>query len=433
MTTTYRADTDIPAFVTGQILPRNSRACRNREAALLSLCHLKPEYLDCLLVLSPGEWRKLLHWLDVSGLSLYFIHRVNELDLQDSLPIAVNQRLQQNLSDNRTRIRGLLQESRELQTEFQRADVSYALLKGFSLCPLSVPMVELRHQLDLDFLVDESGASKAREILERAGYRLHAVSGKTWEYKKNETLRFSTKDMFKDGFGHMVDLHVESTQRAGKSLLRNLEHRSIEGITMPVLPSSELLLLQGRQVLKDLCSPFLRASHLVELYRHMCVRRDDTAFWSEVRALAEEDPRSIVGLGVASQLIESVMEGAIPSQLAIWTMCRLPAGVQRWLGLYGTGSVYGMPPGTKFYLLLRRELAGPGSYPSRALKRDLLPTRLPPMMTSERADETLTFRLRRYALQLRFILFRLRFHAVEGVRYAWASYRWRKYRNEFSA
>ena len=175
MPTMYRASTDLPAFVTGQTLPKNSHACPNREAALLGLCHLKPKYVDRLLALSPGEWRKVLRWLDASGLTLYFADRVNELNLQGSLPVAVNQRLQQSLSDNRARMKGLLQESAALQAEFQRANVSYAVLDGFSLCPSSVPMSELRHQLDLEFLVDESSASKAREILEQAGYSLHGA------------------------------------------------------------------------------------------------------------------------------------------------------------------------------------------------------------------------------------------------------------------
>ena len=94
--TMYPASSDIPAFVTGQTIPKNSHACPDREAAFLSLCHLRPEYIDRLMTLTPGKWRKLLHWLDVSGLSLYFVNRVNELNLQGSLPVAVNQRLQQN-------------------------------------------------------------------------------------------------------------------------------------------------------------------------------------------------------------------------------------------------------------------------------------------------------------------------------------------------
>lgn len=429
----YRAGTDLPAFVTGQTLPRNSHACPSREAALLSLCHLKPEYAERLSTLSPGEWRKLLYWLDVSGLSLYFVNQVNELNLQGSLPVAVNERLQQNLSDNRARMRGLLQESAELQEEFHRANIPYAVLKGFSLCPSSVPMSELRHQLDLDFLVEEGGAAKARKILEQTGYRLHEISGRTWEFKKNETPRFSTKNMYKDGFGRTAELHIESVLPGCESLLSRREYREIEGVMMPVLAPADLFLRQGMHAFKDVCSSFLRASHLLEFYRNVCAHGDDPAFWSEVRDLAEQDPRAIFGLGVVLQLIESVMQGEVPSKLAMWTMLRLPPAAQRWVALYGLNCVYGAPPGTKLYLLLQRELEKEGIMFTRPARIALLPMRLPQVIIPASANDTMTFRIQRHALQFQFILQRLRFHVVEGLRYAWASYRWRRYQNELSA
>jgi hypothetical protein len=428
----YRASADHPATVSGQTLSKNSHACSNREAAFLSLCHSKPEYLDDLPALSPGEWRKLLHWLDVNGLTLYFAYQLDEIKIQGLLPVAVNQRLQQNLLDNRARIKGLLQESFELQAEFQRADISYAVLKGFSLSPSSVPILELRHQLDLDVLIDESGASKARDILEQAGYRLHAISGKSWEFKKNETPRFSTKDMYKDGFSRTVELHIENVASGRKSLLSRREYRKIEDVTMPVLAPADLFLRQGMHVFKDVCSPFLRASHLLEFYRSVCAHAEDISFWSEVRELGEEDPRAIFGLGVVLQLIESVMDGEVPSTLATWTMLRLPASARRWLILYGRICVYGTPPGTKLYLLLQRELEAAGMTFARP-RAALLPTRLPQVLIPATAGDTMAFRVKRYALQLQFILQRLRFHIVEGLRYAWASYCWRRYRNELAA
>lgn len=431
--TMYPASQDIPAFVTGQTLRRNSHACPNREAALLSLCQSKPEHIDRLLTLSASEWRKLLHWLDVSGLNLYFAHRVAELNLQGALPIGVSERLRQNLLDNRKRMKSLLREFTELQAGFRKANICYAVLKGFSLCPLSAAKPELRHQLDLDFLVDDEGASKAREILEQAGYSLYGMSGRTWEFKKNEVPRFSTKNMYKDGFGYSVELHVEAASPGQESLLSRREYREIEGVMMPVLAPADLFLRQGMHAFKDVCSSFFRASHLLEFYRHVCARGDDPAFWAEVRSRAEEDPRAIFGLGIVLQLIESVMEGKVPSKLAMWTMLRLPATAQRWVALYGLNCVYGTPPGTKLYLLLQRELETEGMSFARPARNALLPTRFPQVIIPASPSDTLAFRVQRYAFQFRFILQRLRFHVVEGLRYAWASYWWSRYRNEPTA
>ena len=433
MPTMYRSRTYIPAFATGQTLPKNSYACPNWKAALLSLCQSNPKYMDRLSALSPGEWRKLLQWLDASGLSLYFADRVDELNLQRSLPLAVRQRLQQNLSDNRARMGGLLQETAELQLEFQRANVSHAVLNGFSLCPSSVLVSELRHQLAVEFLIDESGVARAREILEQAGYCLHRIGEGTWEFKKNETRRLSTKNMCKDGFGHTVRLRVETVLPGRKSVLSRLEYREIEGSVMPVLSPADLFLSQGMGVFEDVCNSSVHASDLFEFYCNVCAHAEDAAFWSQVRELAEDEPTTVFGLGVVLQLIESVMEGEVPSKLAMWTMLRLPVAALRWVDIYGMNCVRGTPCGAKLYLLLQRELMEAGNTFASTARTVLLPTRLWVLIRAAKANDTLTFRVQRYALQLRFGLRRLRLHLAEGFRYGWGCYRWQRYRNELSA
>jgi len=58
-----------------------SRALQLREAVLLLFCDpLRIEYVR-LLHLSRKEWTDLLRWLDTSGLALYFLDRLKELDL----------------------------------------------------------------------------------------------------------------------------------------------------------------------------------------------------------------------------------------------------------------------------------------------------------------------------------------------------------------
>jgi len=161
------------------------------ETVLLTFCDPLPKQCSRLLNLSKKEWRKLLDWLDISGLALYFLDRMRELQLCNMLPPGVLTRLKQNLRDNVERTRGMIAESVALQQEFQKACLSYATLKGFSLCPSSVPKPELRHQFDLDFLIAEKNVFEARGILERRGYRLYAISGRSWEFKINEKLVIS--------------------------------------------------------------------------------------------------------------------------------------------------------------------------------------------------------------------------------------------------
>lgn len=423
----YRTEINFATSLTEAKTARNVLdGCSNREAALLSLCHANSEHLDRLLHLSETEWRKLLYWLDVSGISLYLAHQLFELRLEHAISQEVIDQLRRNLTDNRVRIRHLLQESAEIQEQFQADGLSYAVLKGFSLYPSSVPNPALRHQLDLDFLICEDRARAARHILERAGYRLHAITEKTWEFKKNETPRFSPKYMYKDGFGSTVELHLESIRAENSSRLSRLEFREIEGIRMPVLSPADLFLGQGLHVFKDLCSPFLRAAHVLEFYRHLRTRSSDELFWSDVWALAIPDARSTAGLGVVLLLMHSLIGFEIPEEVSAWTTCHLPVGTQRWLSMYGRRAVYGAPPGTKLYLLLQRELETGGIPFRRTLKSALLPRRMPAPIFPAKAGEALAVRVVRYALQARYVLMRARFHLVEGFRLMWESYRWKR-------
>ncbi len=117
-----------------------------RQAVLLSFFRPAPEQFSRLQHLSERDWRRLLHWLDSSGLALYFLGRLIELDSTGILPQEVLARLEQNLADNTVRMRSLLSECVAIHREFERAGLSHALLKGFSLSPDSVPNPQQRSQ-----------------------------------------------------------------------------------------------------------------------------------------------------------------------------------------------------------------------------------------------------------------------------------------------
>jgi hypothetical protein len=397
-----------------------------REAVLRTFCGPLPEQCGRLEDLSERQWQKLLHWLDISGLALYFLDRMAELQLCDMLPPGVLARLQGNLRDNIGRTRGMAAESVAIQQEFQGSGLLYATLKGFSLCPESVPKAELRHQFDLDFLVAEESAREARRILERRGYRLYAISGRSWEFKINERPVVSLNDLYKDSPGRAVELHIEATDPERPGLLDRIEKRDFCGIGMPVLAPVDLFLGQGLHVYKHVYSEFARAAHLLEFRRHVLLRRDDDTFWDRLRSIAEDNPRAVLGLGVVTQLITHAMGDFAPEALTSWTVHRLPRSARLWIDLYGRRVVFDGFPGSKLYLLLRNELESAGVPAKRSLGQALLPRRLPPAVIRASARETLPARIGRYRLQLSFMLGRLRFHIVEGVRYTWESYRWRQ-------
>ncbi len=400
-----------------------------REAALLTFCDPPPQACTTLERLSAMEWQRLLRWLDTSGLALYFFDRLRELNRNGTLPPDVSSRLQQNLADSTARTEGLIAEMARIHRDFQRASLRYAILKGFSLWPCSVPTPELRSQLDLDFLVAEESAREARRILEARGYHLRAASGRTWEFKKNEMPDISLRDLYKDVPYRSVELHIESGVEANASPLARAELRSFRDIDIPVLSPVDLFLGQGMHAFKHICSEFSRTAHLIEFRRHVLARQDDTSFWTNVRTRAESSPGTAIALGVVTVLITHVMGSFAPWSLANWTVDRLPDCARLWVQLYGERVVYASAPGSKLYLLLQRELAVSGIPARRSLRQCLLPLALPPMVVHANANEKLPMRLRRYRTQLHFILLRLRFHTVEGARHLRESVRWQQYRN----
>jgi hypothetical protein len=357
---------------------------------------------------------------------LYFLDRIVELQLTDWLPPVVLARLQENLADNTERTLGMIAESIAIQREFQTARLSYANLKGLSLWPSSLPRPELRSQFDLDFLITKQSIPEARKILEQRGYRLYVVSGRSWEFKLNEKPGISLKDLYKALPSHAVELHVESNVPGRSSPLARVERRELHGCVMPVLSPVDLFLGQGLHAYKHVCSEFSRTAHLLEFRRHVLVRHDDHAFWSDLRSTASGSPRACLGLGVVTLLIAQIMGDFAPSALTDWTVECLPRPVRLWIERYGRRAVFGGVPGSKLYLLLQKELEDVGVPAKRSLRQILLPVRLPPPVIRAFPNETLSVRLSRYRMQLHFILFRLRFHLVEGLRYAWESHRWQR-------
>jgi hypothetical protein len=404
-----------------------SKEQRNREAVLLSFCDPLPPGSSSLWRLSIREWQKLLFWLDTSGLALYFLERVVELQLADALPPIILSRLMQNLRDNTERIAALCVESNAIHREFQNAGLSYATLKGFSLWPISVPKLELRSQLDLDFLIAEESAAAARTILEGRGYRLHGVSGRSWEFKTVQTFHPSIKNLYKDVSSRCVELHIERRSGERSSLLQCVIAVDFDGVPVPVLSPIDLFLGQGMHLFKHLCNEFSRASHIVEFRRHVLARRGDNAFWTELRAVA--DPMMSIGLGLVTLLITNLMGDFAPKAFTSWTSDTVPDFVRLWVKLHGRHVVLASFPGSKRYLLLQRELQEAGIRTKRSVTGSLIPRTFPPPVAPADANESLSVRFSRYRTQISFILFRLRFHVVEGARYLRESSRWKRERS----
>jgi hypothetical protein len=412
---------------------RLSRRHVIRKAVLLTLLDPRFEHLEQFRTLSPADWRNLLAWLDVSGLALYFFDHVEQLGCRDLLPRAVASRWQQNSDDNTARTRGMIDESIAIQRGFQNVGIVYAVMKGASLLGCGVPRLELRHQFDLDYLVSPTSASEARRILEARGYRLRAISGNTWEFKINETPHVRAKDLYKNLPYRGVELHLEPCSSIDSSRLDRVQTKELFGIFMPVLSPVDLFLGQAMHIFKDVRAGFSRAAHFLELHRHVLARGDDHLFWCELRTRIETDSRLRFGFSLVAYFMSSIVGHGASETLKPSSLDLLPVATRLWVDRYGHRVLFGNPPGTKLYMLLENELrAGATSHkPSRDVF--ILPLRPPPAVIRSSADEPLRTRIARYRIQLCFLVSRLRFHTIEGIRYAFESGRWRRHLERHSS
>jgi hypothetical protein len=397
-----------------------------RRLVLLAFCDPMPEECERLRHLSQTQWRSLLHWLDTSGLALYLFDRLYHLECLEWLPQPVLARLEENLLDNTKRSNALFADCVMIQQQFKQAGVSYAVLKGISLWPSAVPAPELRSQLDLDFLVAEKDILQAQQILEDNGYRLHAVSGRSWEFKTPHLPSLSIKDLYKDHPGRCIELHVETKMPDGRGPLNSMEIRSFKGYPMPVLPPVDLFLGVSLHLNKHVCSATFRCAHMIEFRREVFSHCNDNDFWNCVRARAEHNRRERLALGVVTLLATSAVGAFAPEALTSWTVDRLPSRIRLWVETHGLRCALASFPGNKLYLLLQRELESEGIVPERSVQRALLPLRLPPTIVCESKQVSVRLRIKRACKQLQYICVRLRFHIVEGVRYAWEAQRWQR-------
>jgi Uncharacterised nucleotidyltransferase len=386
--------------------------------------------LRLLSPLSEGQWERSLYWLDASDMALYFLARIESLGLEEVIPAPVYTRLKKNLADNRNRYSFLLAEFIELNCAFQQAGIDFCNLKGFTLSPESCPDPALRCQLDFDFLVDGRDLKLCREILAKTGYMRTVATATEWQFEAGSSEMARIEDHYKPRSQRSVELHFTCTdakphEPSRDERLDRMVLRAWNGLSFPVLTPEDQFVGQALHLLFHLRSACTRPSWLLEYKSSMSVRYDDRSFWDGVRERSQGTPRAAIAIGLATLLSTQLFGGDSPAQLNEWTLDRLPAPVRLWADMYGRKAVLADGPGTKLHLLLEDELtSGDNSWQKK--RRSLLPLYCATRIAIEDPNESLGPRLRREYYQARFLLFRLRFHLVEGLRYAIEAVRWRR-------
>ena len=157
---------------------------RRKIAELVFQCLHTPPQRDAVELfarLEPRDLKRLLLHLDQTGLAGYLLHHLIEHNLYSLLTPQLQDELDGRLQENRARSDDMFQEFARVITAFERAQVNYAVMKGFSLIPDYTPAICLRHHNDLDIQIDAASMQAADRALQNLGYGLESQhpSGET--------------------------------------------------------------------------------------------------------------------------------------------------------------------------------------------------------------------------------------------------------------
>lgn len=413
------------------------------DTIVASFCESTERVYDRLSRFTAKDWDSTEFWLDTSGLALYFLERFRSEGLSDAVDAGLVDRLRQKRADNEVRVCQMLQEFLAIHRSFRKAGVRYASLKGFTLFPHSCPDLSLRHQSDFDFLVDPRDLVLSSSLLEQHGYRLTASSPNGLEFKTDGLIRTSLDGQYNVANRRSAELHVAldcveerrvprgdgaDSRSVPDSRLHRLHAWEWNGERVPALCPADQFIGQALHLLGHLRNEHTRAAWLLEFRHHAIARRGNADFWIAVQALAGAHPDIPLALGLATRLAADLFGAFSSPEFDAWTVDALPAKVRLWAERCGRRAVLADVPGTKLYLLLEDALqdgVNGRSQPPRIGR--VIPLRRPDRMLESATQETLRARLRREWIELRFLLFRLRFHLKQGVLVALEAGRWRRF------
>ena len=363
---------------------------------------------------SQVDWQAILVWLDISGMALYFLDRLKELENEDSVPVAIRECLQLNLQRNRQRTAALLSQAENVAKHFEQAGIPFALLKGITLTPDSVREPALRWQTDLDFLIAESSATAAMDVLRILDYSLHARSGNTFELRSGPLGKPDLKSLYRADTQKSLEIHCLRRQEGLPDRLTRARARQFEGIWIAALSAADIMVQQALHLMKHLCGEHTRLSWVLGFWRHVRLRESDQSFWEEVRRIAAVEPQADLALAMSLWLTVEMFGSTSLIAPERWGADRIPDGVLLWLRRYARDLLLSDSHASKLYLLLRREL--PNRPDVKATARLMIPLCLPARITEPVPGETLSDRLSRYRIEARYSWQRLCFHLFEGLR-----------------
>jgi hypothetical protein len=359
---------------------------RDHDLRALLLCALQPSpdfsRLSVLHRSSASRLRRLLRWLDQSGLALYLLTQLQEHDALDQVPVRFGEALKYRLTANQTRTQAMLAEFARLVESFNRNGVRFLALKGFTLTPAFCPAPHLRHQTDFDFLVAPDSLENAKRVMQSCGYE-QQENGDPGEATFATPLRHipsPNDDIYAIPEHREVDLVTTLHQAAhGVSIevpmggLDSAEIRTLHGISFPALPAAEMFCLQVMHAFKHLLGYWVRPSWLFEIGYFIDRHYNQDHLWRGIADLMGRDARRRNAFGLVISLTNRLWPRPIPQALADWCLQSLPPRIELWVAHFGMTTAVSDLDGAKLTLFVHREFVDDRNHWSSYLSDRLFP------------------------------------------------------------
>jgi hypothetical protein len=391
------------------------------------------ELCACLSVFRRREWVRSYRWLDSSGLALYFLDRLKSLGIAHVLPPSVLEHLENNQTANKQRTTNLFAGFVAINHSFQRANIAYFNVKGFTLVPVSCPDPVLRAQMNLDFVASAENAALCYKVLTELGYSLVTYSPHVLEFSVDALRTPHLPDIYQTSAPRAVKIYVispnEASHAAAYQQLLQRQSRTWNGVTFPVASDSDAFINQSLHIFGRISSEWTRLSWLLEYKAFVDFRRDDAAFLREVQKGAQNNSDRIIAIGIALSLIKGILGATVPPSLEEWTVRKLDTSVHLWIQRYGEEALLADYPGTKLYLYLQDLLASRQGVKSND---DINTLSQPPLLQPINISKPTNLRRQcsRVFASINLKIFRLKFHFRENVRIALNDRHWKKLLSE---
>ena len=370
---------------------------------------------------SARDWRTTKDWIDSSGVALYFLERLKNLRLENSVPKAILEELEQNHRDRKLEVKQRCEVFADLIKLFQQHQIGFIVEKGFALVPDYCPDISLRFQVDFDFLIAGCDVERCHELFLDKGYRYlpnpPAIEGER-RFSKGDTTIPSLRDFYKPRPRHAVELHFDDSEATATMLARTVTHRAID-LAFPAMGRVDCFAEYVLHFKKHLHCGWVRADALLEYRCFLRLMAANKSFWAEVQHKCAASHELREAVAIFALLAREVLGVPVIPELTHMVLS-MPFGVRRWVHRYAWSVLLTEYPGTKLYVILELES---GRHDLLSCLRRLFPSAY---KASQVAEKGRTSASKRQALltQSLYFMSRCHFHLRETIRTSCALIAW---------